>query len=76
MKSCSITALRSNAYIIVGEVEQSGEEMLLTSKGRAIAKVVPLEDEGTLKPSFVTEVKRRLKKEKSLPAEDILQKLW
>lgn len=76
MKSCSITALRSNAYIIVGEVGQSGEEVLLTSKGRAIAKVVPLEDEGTLRPSFVTEVKRRLKEEKSLSAEKILRKLW
>lgn len=76
MKSCSITALRSNAYIIVGEVGLSGEELLLTSKGRAIAKVVPLEEEGRLKPSFVTEVKRRLKEEASVPAEDVLQKLW
>ncbi|MDD5054663.1 MAG: type II toxin-antitoxin system Phd/YefM family antitoxin [Candidatus Peribacteraceae bacterium] len=76
MKSCSITALRSNAYVIVGEVGKSGEEMLVTSKGKAIAKVVPLDDEGTLRPSFVTEVKRRLKEEKSLPAEEILQKLW
>ncbi|MEK7218519.1 MAG: type II toxin-antitoxin system Phd/YefM family antitoxin [Patescibacteria group bacterium] len=76
MKSCSITALRSNAYVIVGEVELSGEEVLLTSKGRAIAKVVPLEDEGTLKPAFVKEVQRRLKKDRSLPAEDILKRLW
>lgn len=76
MKSCSITALRSNAYVIVGEVGLSGEEVLLTSKGRAIAKVVPLEDEGTMRPSFVTEVKRRLKEEKSVPAEDVLKKLW
>ncbi len=76
MKSCSITALRSNAYVIVGEVGMSGEEVLITSKGRAIAKVVPLEDEGTLKSAFVAEVKRRLKKEKSVPAEEVLRRLW
>ncbi len=54
----------------------SGEEVLITSKGRAIAKVVPLEDEGTLKSAFVAEVKRRLKKEKSVPAEEVLRRLW
>ncbi|MBI1812271.1 type II toxin-antitoxin system Phd/YefM family antitoxin [Candidatus Peregrinibacteria bacterium] len=76
MKSCSITALRSNPYGIIGDVKILGEEILLTSKGEAIAKVVPLEDEGTVKPSFVTEVKRRLKEENTLPAEDVFERLW
>lgn len=76
MKSCSITALRSNAYAIIGAVEISGEEVLLTSKGKAIAKVVPLDDEGTLKPAFVREIKRRMKEEKSVPAEDVFKRLW
>ena len=76
MKSCSITSLRSNAYVIVGDVEKFGEPVLLTSKGRAIARLVPLEDEGTLRPSFVTEIKRRIKREKSMPAEKVLERLW
>lgn len=76
MKSCSITALRSNAYVIVGEVGLSGEEVLLTSKGRVIAKVVPLDDEGTIRPSFVQEVKRRIQKDKQIPFEEVLKELW
>ena len=76
MKSCSITALRSNAYGIIGEVQMSGEEILLTSKGKAIAKVVPPEGEGTLRASLVAEMKRDLNKEDSLPAQDVFERLW
>jgi len=76
MKSCSITKLRDNVYVIVSDVELSGEELLLTSKGRAVAKVVPLEESGPLKSSFVAEVQRRMKEDASLPAEEAFKKLW
>lgn len=76
MKSCSITALRSDAYAIVGEVERSGEEVLVTSRGKVIAKVVPIDDEGSVRPAFVAEVKRRLKDDKLIPASRVLKRKW
>ena len=76
MKSFSITALRADAYGIVGEVAQSGEEVLLTSKGKVIAKVVPLDDEGIMRPSFVKELERRLREDKNVSFEEVLKELW
>lgn len=76
MKSFSITAFRADPYNIVEDIAASGEEVLLTSKGKVVAKVVPLDDEGPFKPAFVKEVKRRLKHEKSIPAEQVFKELW
>ena len=76
MKSCSITALRADAYSIVGEVTSSDEEVLLTLKGKVVAKVVPMDDVGTVKPAFAAEVKRRMKEDTLIPASRVLKKKW
>ena len=44
MKEVNVTELRNKLPAYLGQVK-AGEELLLTSRGRAIAKVVPIGDE-------------------------------
>ena len=44
MKEVNVTELRNKLPAYLGQVK-AGEELLLTSRGRVIAKVVPIGDE-------------------------------
>ncbi|MDO8648271.1 MAG: hypothetical protein Q7R81_00640 [Candidatus Peregrinibacteria bacterium] len=51
------------------EVSQSAKALELIERGLEM-------EEGEFKPSFVAEVKRRLKEDRLVPAEEVFKRLW
>ncbi|WP_298267415.1 type II toxin-antitoxin system prevent-host-death family antitoxin [Geobacter sp.] len=58
MREVNVTDLRSHLPAYLGEV-QSGEELLVTSRGKVIARIVPARDEQAAARERLVELRSR-----------------